>query len=64
MRPDLSVAQLLEIERDIEEIDRSLDILDPSNSIETQQIEAKADILRSYISLLRQMPRTKLRLVS
>lgn len=52
MEQGLTTEQLLEIERHIEEIDHALDILDPSNAIEAQEIEAKTYMLRSYVAKL------------
>jgi hypothetical protein len=60
-----TLSELLEIERRIDEIDRSFDILDPSNSIEAQEIEAKLHLLRSYLRCLENSPKAPyLKLVS
>lgn len=53
MSKALTTEELICIENHIEEIDQALDILDPSNAIEAQEIEAKTYILRSYVSLLK-----------
>lgn len=52
MNQELSHAEIEEIERHVDEIDAALDILDPSNPIEAQEIERKSVLLQSYISLL------------
>lgn len=52
MNTNSLIQRLAEIETHIGEIDRSLDILDPANSIESQQIENKILILKSYIAEL------------
>ncbi|MBL7672056.1 MAG: hypothetical protein JNM39_16330 [Bdellovibrionaceae bacterium] len=65
MGQELSNEQLLDIERHIEEIDQALDILDPSNAIEAQEIEAKTYMLRSYVTILEnQKARPTLQLVN
>ncbi len=65
MEQELSIEQMLDIERHIEEIDRALDILDPSNSIEAQEIEVKKNLLRSYVNILEiQKVRPKMRLAN
>lgn len=65
MGQELSTEQLLDIERHIEEIDQALDILDPSNAIEAQEIEAKTYMLRSYVTMLEnQKARPTLQLVN
>jgi hypothetical protein len=52
MQVELSKQEISEIETHIDQIDRALDILDPNNAIEAQEIERKAHVLRSYVSLL------------
>ncbi len=52
MNQGLSYAEIAEIERHVDEIDAALDILDPTNPIEAQEIERKSVLLQSYISLL------------
>lgn len=65
MGQELTTQELLDIEQHIDEIDRALEILDPSNAIEAQEIEAKTYILESYVALL-EKPKTSpiLRLVN
>ena len=65
MQQQLSKQEIAEIETHIDQIDRALDVLDPSNAIEAQEIERKAHVLRSYISLLESTPKKPtLRLLS
>ena len=67
MQVQLSNEEIAEIEIHIDQIDRALDILDPNNAIEAQEIERKACVLRSYISLLEKSsknPAPRLRLVN
>jgi hypothetical protein len=52
MVQELSMREIEDIERHVEEIDAALDILDPSNPIEAQEIERKARLLQSYVALL------------
>lgn len=52
MVQELSIAEIEDIERHVEEIDAALDILDPSNPIEAQEIERKSQLLRLYVALL------------
>ena len=52
MKKSLTRQEILAIERQIDLIDRTLDVLDPCNAIEAQEIERKAYLLRSYIFLL------------
>lgn len=54
MKKTLTLTELLDIEKHIEEIDDALEILDPSNVIEAQEIDRKILILEHYISLLEQ----------
>ena len=61
---ELTIEEILDIERHICEIDQDLDILDPSNSIEAQEIEFKKNQLYSYISLLERKSKLHLRIVS
>lgn len=62
MKNELTTIQLVEIESHIDYINKSLDILDPSNAIEAQEIERKICILESYISLLQKYDFKKPRL--
>lgn len=65
MREALSISELSEIEHRIEQIDRELDMLDPSNVLESQQIELRLHTLNGFIKQLEQARSSKplLRLV-
>lgn len=54
MRVPLTTDELKDLERHIEEIDNALDILDPSNNLEAQEIESKMLLLEQYVFLLEQ----------
>ncbi len=64
MQQQLSKQDIAEIETHIDQIDSALDILDPNNAIEAQEIERKAHVLRSYIALLGAPRKPALRLLS
>lgn len=64
MQVQLSKKEVAEIETHIDQIDRVLDVLDPRNAIEAQEIERKAHVLRSYIALLEAPRKPTLRLLS
>lgn len=63
METHLSQEDLTTIEKHIDHINNSLDILDPTNAIEAQEIERKAHVLRTYISILESNPKQTLRLI-